>query len=74
MLLYPSLDKLLEKVDSKYSLVTLAAKRAHQLSETDNTENPPMLDEYKSDKNVGRALEEIKSGDLVIDSKSMSKD
>ena len=31
MILYPSVDKLLEKVDSRYSLVMLAAKRAHEL-------------------------------------------
>ena len=31
MILYPSVDKLLEHVNSRYSLVMLAAKRAHEL-------------------------------------------
>ena len=51
MMLKPSIDKLLERVDSKYSLVILAAKRAHEL---DNGAIE-MLDHYESSKNVGRA-------------------
>lgn len=31
MLLYPSVDKLLEKVDSRYKLIALGAKRAREL-------------------------------------------
>ena len=31
MMLKPSIDVLLDKVDSKYSLVVLEAKRAHEL-------------------------------------------
>lgn len=68
MLLEPSLDKLLEKIDSKYSLVMLAAKRAHELNDAEDLESELLLDEYKSIRNVGKALEEIESGDLVIDS------
>ncbi|AOA00076.1 MULTISPECIES: DNA-directed RNA polymerase subunit omega [Carnobacterium] len=63
MMLHPSIDSLLEKIDSKYSLVILASKRAHELH--DNA--MPMLEEYQSYKNVGRALEEVEAGDLVID-------
>lgn len=74
MLLYPSLDKLLDKIDSKYSIAMLAAKRAHQLEDEDNTESSEMLDEYQSVRNVGKALEEIKSGDLIIDSASINDD
>ncbi len=33
-LIYPSIDHILNKVDSRYSLVILAAKRARQLRET----------------------------------------
>lgn len=29
MILFPSVDKLLERVDSRYSLIMLASKRAH---------------------------------------------
>ena len=61
MMLYPSIDKLLDKVSSKYTMVILSSKRAHELHY--NAE--PLLDEYKSYKNVGRALEEIVAGELV---------
>lgn len=62
MMLYPSIDKLLENIDSKYSMVTLSAKRAHEL----HHQATPVLPEYKSYKNVGKALEEIAAGELVI--------
>lgn len=68
MLLYPSQDDLLKKIDSKYSLVILAAKRAKELHDNEESE---MMDNYESNKNVGKALEEIKSGDLVLDPKSI---
>ncbi|EXJ24232.1 DNA-directed RNA polymerase omega subunit [Alkalibacterium sp. AK22] len=69
MLLYPSQDDLLNKIDSKYSLVILAAKRAKQLHDN---ESATMLEDYQSKKNVGKALEEIKSGDLVLDPDSIN--
>ncbi|SHF50270.1 DNA-directed RNA polymerase subunit omega [Ornithinibacillus halophilus] len=63
MMLEPSIDKLQEKIHSKYSLVTLSAKRARQLRELDNLkiENP------KSDKFVGMALEEILAEELKLE-------
>ncbi|WEG73176.1 DNA-directed RNA polymerase subunit omega [Vagococcus intermedius] len=63
MMLKPSIDSLLEKVNSKYSLVILASKRAHELEEGAT----PMLDSFDSVKRVGQALEEIDAGDVVID-------
>ena len=63
MILYRSVDDLLERVDSRYSLIMLASKRAHQLDEGAQ----PLLDHYDSDKNVGRALEEVVAGDVIID-------
>lgn len=63
MMLYPSIDKLLEKIDSKYSLVVLSSKRAHELHHQDE----PAIERYESYKNVGRALEEIVAGEVVID-------
>ncbi|AQW22009.1 DNA-directed RNA polymerase subunit omega [Lentilactobacillus curieae] len=63
MLLYPSVDKLLEKIDSRYSLIALASKRAHEL----DAGAKPLLNEYKSQKSVGKALEEIEAGLLKID-------
>ncbi|KRN88579.1 DNA-directed RNA polymerase subunit omega [Ligilactobacillus ceti] len=62
MILYPSVDELLERVNSRYSLIMLASKRAHEL----DAGALPMLREYQSTKNVGRALEEIAAGDLTI--------
>ncbi|KEQ23317.1 DNA-directed RNA polymerase subunit omega [Paenibacillus tyrfis] len=54
-MLYPSIDKLLDKVDSKYSLVVAASKRARMLRDGSKTE----LKQKKSHKYVGLALEEI---------------
>ena len=66
MILYPSVDALLERVDSRYSLILLASKRAHELDAGASS----MLEEsdYKSVKNVGRALEEVVAGKLRIKS------
>lgn len=71
MLLEPSLDKLLEKIDSKYSLVILAAKRAQEIDAAGEDEEEKILDNYKSVRNVGKALEEIEAGDLIIDSSKL---
>ena len=57
-MLYPSIDSLMTKIDSKYSLVSVAAKRARQLQTSEAT----ILDKYVSHKNVGKALEEINVG------------
>ncbi|MCS7459452.1 DNA-directed RNA polymerase subunit omega [Paenibacillus doosanensis] len=54
-MLYPSIDKLLDKVDSKYSLVVAAAKRARMLRDGAKTE----VRNKRSHKFVGLALEEI---------------
>lgn len=59
-MLYPSIDKLLEKVDSKYSLVVAASRRARLLREGEKSE----LKQPKSHKQVGVALEEI-YGDYI---------
>ncbi|RST75439.1 DNA-directed RNA polymerase subunit omega [Siminovitchia acidinfaciens] len=61
-MLYPSIDKLMNVIDSKYSLVSVAAKRARQLQD----ENNPHLEKYQSYKFVGKALEEIYNGVLTI--------
>lgn len=59
-MLYPSIDKMLERVDSKYSLVVAAARRARQLRDGAKSE----IRSPKSSKYVGTALEEI-DGDYV---------
>ncbi|WP_298590007.1 DNA-directed RNA polymerase subunit omega [uncultured Selenomonas sp.] len=56
----PSINKLLEMVDSRYTLVVLAAKRARQLLDGDE---PKVA--AKSSKDVTIALEEISEGDIL---------
>lgn len=58
-MVYPSLDELVKKVDSKYTLVVLAAKRAREIM---NGEQP--LTESKSNKAVTIALEEMSAGKI----------
>lgn len=56
-MIYPSIDKLLVKVGSKYLLVNLVSKR---VKEMEATEHYQMRDnEYHSSKNIGKALEEV---------------
>lgn len=56
-MIYPSIDKLLGIVDSKYALVYIAAGRSKQMIKTNFYQKP--INEYKSKKEIGRALEEI---------------
>lgn len=61
-MIYPSIDKLLNQVGSKYLLVNIVSKRAREMKETKYYQ---MKDnEYVSKKNIGRALEEV-SKDLI---------
>lgn len=61
-MLYPSIDKLLNHVGSKYLLVNVIAKRAKQMAETEHYQLKE--EEYQSKKPIGRALEEV-SKDLI---------
>ncbi|MCI1975637.1 MAG: DNA-directed RNA polymerase subunit omega [Limosilactobacillus sp.] len=63
MILFPSVDELLKRIDSRYSLVMLASKRAHELERG----SAPLLDHYYSSKPVGKALEEIEADKVIID-------
>lgn len=56
-MIYPSIDKLLHEVGSKYLLVNLVAKRAKEMAETDYYQMKE--NEYISKKNIGKALEEV---------------
>ncbi|MCK0470701.1 DNA-directed RNA polymerase subunit omega [Halalkalibacter sp. APA_J-10(15)] len=56
-MLYPSIDSLLEKLDSKYTLVTVSSKRAREIRE--NEKRTPLVERPVSYKPVGVALEEI---------------
>lgn len=61
-MIYPSIDKLLAKVGSKYLLVNIVSKRAKEMDEKEYYQMKET--EYTSKKSIGRALEEI-SKDLV---------
>ncbi|EJL46146.1 DNA-directed RNA polymerase subunit omega [Brevibacillus agri] len=60
-MLYPSIDELTAKAESKYILVTVASKRARQLRENSEMQ----VVKPKSKKFVGVALEEFISDELV---------
>lgn len=61
-MIYPSIDKLLVKVGSKYLLVNLVSKRVKEMEKTGHYQLKE--NEYKSKKNIGRALEEV-AQDLI---------
>lgn len=63
-MIYPSIDKLLNIVDSKYELVHIAARRSKQISKEGYLQMPES--EYKSKKNIGRTLEELSEGLLEV--------
>ncbi len=60
-MIYPPLDELLSHVDSRYTLVTVAAKRARRILEEEQ------LDGEKSMKAVTTALQEIDEGKIKIE-------
>ncbi len=63
-MIYPSIEKLLNIVDSKYQLVHLAARRSKQIAKEGYLQMPDT--EYKCKKNIGRALEELSEGYLEV--------
>ncbi|WP_017753675.1 DNA-directed RNA polymerase subunit omega [Calidifontibacillus oryziterrae] len=62
-MLYPSIDSLMKNIDSKYTLVTVSAKRAREMQGNDDC----LLEKTVSKKYVGKALEEIYEGLLKYD-------
>lgn len=62
-MLHPSIDDLLDIIDSKYTLVTIAAKRARELREDESL----TLDRPVSKKYVGMALEEIHARNITYE-------
>lgn len=59
-MIYPSIDKLLTQVGSKYLLVNIVSKRVQEMKKTEHYQ---MKDsEYKAEKNIGKALEEVSKG------------
>ena len=64
-MIYPSIDKLLNVVDSKYTLVYIAANRSKQMIKNNYYQKP--INEYKSYKPMGKALEEVYDNLIHID-------
>lgn len=65
-MIYPSIDKLLNQVGSKYLLVNLVSKRVKEMEKTEFYQLKE--NEYTSSKNIGRALEEISANLIHIKS------
>ncbi|MCX4365247.1 MAG: DNA-directed RNA polymerase subunit omega [Bacilli bacterium] len=64
-MIYPSIDKILNTVGSKYILVHIASIRSKQMQETGHIQMKE--NEYKSKKELGRALEEVEKGLINIE-------
>ena len=62
MLIKPTLESLMKKVDSKYTLVTLAAKRARELTDGDE----PLVD-VETTRVVSIAMEELDQGKITYE-------
>ena len=56
-MIYPSIDKILNEVDSKYALVYIVANRSKEMTKTNHYQMTEK--EYKSSKPIGKALEEV---------------
>ena len=63
-MLYPSIDKLLNIVDSKYKLVHVAAIRSKQMLE--NNHYQLKESDYMNKRAIGRALEELEKGLIEV--------
>jgi DNA-directed RNA polymerase subunit omega len=71
-MIHPRIDELLERVESRYALVIVAAKRARQINNYHHQlgegigfdEAPPPLIESRSKNYLTMAMEEIASGKL----------
>ena len=66
-MIYPSIDKLLNIVNSKYELVHIAARRSKQITKDGYLQKSST--EYKCEKNIGRALEEVVDGLIEVKDK-----
>jgi DNA-directed RNA polymerase subunit omega len=66
-MIYPSIDKILNTVDSKYILVHVASRRSKQMKETGHYQMKES--EYVSKRELGRALEEVERGLIKIEKK-----
>ena len=63
-MIYPSIDKILNTVGSKYILVHIASTRSKQMHETNHYQIKE--NEYVSKREIGRALEEFEKGLIKV--------
>lgn len=63
-MIYPSIDKLLNTVGSKYLLVNVVSKRVKEMKKKKHFQMNEK--DYKSKKEIGKALEEISKGLIHI--------
>ena len=64
-MIYPSIDKILNQVGSKYLLVNIVSKRVQELKVKKNYQLKE--EEYTSSKDIGRTLEEISKNLIHIE-------
>lgn len=64
-MIYPSIDKIISQVGSKYLLVNIVAKRVQEMKEKHNYQLKE--EEYESTKEIGRTLEEISKNLIHIE-------
>ena len=63
-MIYPSIDQLLTQVGSKYLLVNIVSKRVKEMKKKKYFQMNEK--DYKSTKEIGKALEEISKGLIHI--------
>ncbi len=63
-MIYPSIDKLLNQVGSKYLLVNIVSKRVKEMKQKKYFQMNEK--DYKSSKEIGKSLEEISKGLIRI--------
>lgn len=64
-MIYPSIDKILNVVDSKYALVYIVSDRSKQMTKTGYYQMSEK--DYKCKSNIGRALEEVYNNLIKVD-------
>ena len=64
-MIYPSIDKIINQVGSKYLLVNIVSKRVRELKEKKNYQLKE--EDYVSSKDIGRTLEEISKNLIHIE-------
>lgn len=67
-MIYPSIDKLLNIVSSKYELVHVISQRSKQMHTYKNYQMNEK--DYKSTKDIGRAMEELEKGLIKVTNNS----